>query len=150
MSYGAGRALATDQNVWGTRMNDGLNNQDWYSEETATFGDRLAAAREAARLSQKELAQRVGVKSSTMRGWEEDLSEPRANRLSILAGILGVSLSWLLTGTGEGLDAPEEQEQMAPDMTMLLTDLRAVRAQMAQSNERLAQLEKRLRAMGKS
>ncbi|MBU2992805.1 helix-turn-helix transcriptional regulator [Octadecabacter sp. 1_MG-2023] len=131
-------------------MTDADDNQDWYSEETATFGDRLAAAREAAKLSQKGLAQRVGVKNSTMRNWENDLSEPRANRLSILAGILGVSLSWLLTGEGEGVEAPEEEDQLAPDMTVLLTELRSVRAQMAVSAERLALLEKRFRAVGKS
>lgn len=123
--------------------------QDWYSEETATFGDRLAAAREAAGLTQKELAQRVGVKFGTLRNWEDDLSEPRANRLSMLAGILGVSLRWLLTAEGEGLDAPDAAAEVPPNVTMMLTDLRAVRAQLAQSNERLAQLEKRLRAMGK-
>ena len=124
--------------------------QDWYSEETATFGDRLAAAREAAGLEQKDLAQRVGIKTGTLRNWEDDLSEPRANRLSILAGILGVSLSWLLTGEGEGVGAPVDDDMAGPDMTLLLTDLRAVRAQLTQSNERLAQLEKRLRAMGAS
>lgn len=133
-------------------MNDDVkaDNQGWYSEEIATLGDRLAAAREATNLTQKELAQRVGVKTSSLSNWEDDLSEPRANRLSHLAGILGVSLRWLLSGTGEGIEEPDENEQVAPDMTLLLTDLRAVRAQMAQSNERLAQLEKRLRAMGKA
>ena len=36
---------------------------DWFSEETATFGDRLAGAREGAGLSQKDLASRVGVRT---------------------------------------------------------------------------------------
>lgn len=131
-------------------MEDGTSDHDWYSEETATFGDRLAAARDAAGLSQKELAQRMGIKTGTLRNWEDDLSEPRANRLSIFAGILSVSLSWLLTGEGEGLSAPDVDEPTEPDMSMLLIDLRAVRAQMAQSSERLAQLEKRLRGLMKS
>lgn len=131
-------------------MNDVEQTQDWFSEETATFGDRLAAARDAAGLTQKELAQRVGIKTSTLRNWEEDLSEPRANRLSILAGIMGVSLSWLLTGEGEGIAPPDEEEAGAVNLTALLVELRSVRAQMAQSSERLAQLEKRLRAIGRA
>lgn len=131
-------------------MDNETSDQDWYSEETATFGDRLAAAREAAGLTQKELSQRMGIKTGTLRNWEEDLSEPRANRLSIFAGILGVSLSWLLTGEGEGVLAPQEDEPVSQDISALLTDLRAVRAQMAQANDRLALLEKRLRAMGTS
>lgn len=130
-------------------MDDDVETQDWYSEETATFGDRLAAAREASGLGQKELAQRVGVKNSTMRAWEDDLSEPRANRLSHLAGILNVSLSWMLTGKGDGLQAPSDQDDpSAPDLTGLLTDLRGIRAQIAKSNDQLAQLEKRLKRMG--
>lgn len=131
-------------------MSEDEMSKDWYGEETATFGDRLAAAREGAGLSQKELAQRVGVKTGTLRDWEDDLSEPRANRLSIFAGILGVSLSWLLTGEGEGLVEPGEDDGDAPDITTLVSDLRAVRAQMMQSGERLAQLEKRLRAIARS
>lgn len=128
-------------------MQDAMDTQDWYSEETATFGDRLAAARETAGLSQKELAQRMGIKVGTLRNWEDDLNEPRANRLSMFAGMLGVSLSWLLTGEGEGLEAPLEEEQMAPDMTAILTDMRAVRVQMAQATDQMAKLEKRLRGL---
>jgi len=135
----------------GTDMaNDGFDDQDWFSEDTATFGDRLAAARSAAGLTQKSLAQRLGVKAGTLRNWEDDLSEPRANRLSMLGGILGVSLGWLLTGEGEGLDAPEDDVVQSPDVTVLLADLRAVRVQMQQTSERLALLEKRLKVLGKS
>lgn len=129
-------------------MENEATTQNWYGEETATFGDRLAAARDVAQLTQKELAQRVGIKVSTLRNWEEDLSEPRANRLSILSGILGVSLRWLLTAEGEGLLAPDENAPIASDLSAILTELRAVRAQMKQSTERLALLEKRLRMMG--
>jgi len=126
-------------------MDDTINLDDWYSEDTATFGDRLAAARDAARLTQKELAQRVGIKASTLRAWEEDLSEPRANRLSMLAGLLGVSISWLLTGEGEGVSAPDEEETDG-DLASLLVDLRTVRAQIVGANDRLARIEKQLKA----
>jgi ribosome-binding protein aMBF1 (putative translation factor) len=67
----------------------------WYDADTTTFGDRMTGAREAAGLSQAELAKRLGVKVKTIRAWENDRSEPRANRLQMLAGILGVSIMWL-------------------------------------------------------
>ena len=38
-----------------------------------------------------------------MQSWECDRSEPRANRLATIAGILNASLSWLIHGFG---DAP--------------------------------------------
>jgi transcriptional regulator with XRE-family HTH domain len=124
---------------------------DWYGEDAATFGDRLAAARDAAGLSQGELAERLGVKTNVVRAWEEDIKEPRANRLQMLSGMLNISLSWLLTGVGEGVDGPvEEEEPLDHDVQILLTDMRALRAQISQSAERLAQLEKRLRKSLKS
>lgn len=130
-------------------MTEDSETHDWYSEDTATFGDRIAAAREAAGMSQKQLAERIGVSTKTLRGWEDDMNEPRANRWSMLAGILGVTLSWMLTGEGDGILAPDEDPTLAPDMTELLIDLRAIRAQMALSTARLARLEKRLRTMGR-
>ena len=119
---------------------------DWYSEKQATLGDRLAAAREAAGLSQSALATRLGVRQKTLRAWESDLSEPRANRLQMLAAMLGVSLRWLLTGEGEGVSPPVAQD--APGDTALvqaLSDLRVLRGEMLKMSERMGQLEKRLR-----
>lgn len=66
-----------------------------------TLGGRLSRAREASGISTAQLARRIGVKTVTLQSWECDRSEPRANRLTILAGILNVSLSWLLYGVGE-------------------------------------------------
>lgn len=128
-------------------MNDDITHDDWFSEETATFGDRLAAARDAAGLSQKQLAQHLGVKLSTVRGWEDDLSEPRANKLSMMAGILGVSLSWILTGQGEGLASPDTADTVPSDLRAILIEMRAVRAQIIAGTDRIALLEKRLKEM---
>lgn len=118
--------------------------QDWYSNENATFGDRVAAAREALGMSQKVLAKRLGVAIRTVEGWENDAAEPRANKLQMLSGLLNVSMSWLLTGEGEGLPPPEEAEAPA-ELSDLLVEMRLLRSQMVQSAERVAVLEKRLK-----
>ena len=122
------------------------NANGWYSEEAATFGDRLAGAREATGLTQRALASRLGVKTATIAGWENDFGEPRSNRLQMLSGILGVSLSWLLTGEGEGPEAPDDVNSLPNDVSALLTEMRTLRAEMRQSVEKFGQLEKRLRA----
>lgn len=120
---------------------------DWYGPESATFGDRLAAAREAASMTQGALAKRLGVKLKSLQNWEEDLSEPRANRLSMLAGILNVSMVWLITGEGEGLTDPDEDDTLSPDVNEVLVELRSLRAQFKSRIDQLGRLEKKLRIL---
>jgi len=121
------------------------NDTGWYSDDAATFGDRITGAREAVGLSQEDLARRLGVKLKTIRAWEDDLAEPRANKLQMLAGLLNVSIRWLLTGEGDGLTAPDEAEIPA-EITALLTELRDVKSQLIRTSERIALIEKRLRS----
>ena len=117
---------------------------DWYSDATATFGDRVAAGREALGLSQPELAKKLGVKLRTVQAWEEDRTEPRANKLQMLAGVLNVSLMWLIKGEGEGIAAPGDSE-IDGDIAGLLMEIRQIRGAIVQSADRLGVLEKRLR-----
>lgn len=116
---------------------------NWYDPEATTFGDRLSGAREEAGMEQEELARRLGVKLKTLRQWESDMSEPRANRLSMMAGMLNVSLLWLLTGEGDGPGGPE-QGTLSPGVRDLLIELREIQTQMATASDRLARLERSL------
>lgn len=127
-------------------MEDGAET-NWYSEANATFGDRLAAARDAAGMNQAELAKRLGVKVKTLRGWENDLAEPRANRLQMLAGLLNVSIVWLLTGEGDGVDAPVEAADPKSDSRDLLLEIRQLRTEASSLADRLGHVEKRLRVL---
>jgi transcriptional regulator with XRE-family HTH domain len=121
------------------------NEFDWYGPETSTFGDRVCAAREQAGMTQKQLAKRLGVKHSTIISWEQDLSEPRANRLSMLSGILNVSFSWLLTGEGEGVESPDEHSELTPEISDILIEIRDLKASLVKSADRIGRLEKKLR-----
>jgi len=123
-------------------MTDALN---WYGEDVATFGDRLEAARRNANLSQRELAKHIGIKNSTLRNWEDDVTEPRANKLNTLAGMLNVSLMWLINGEGDGLEASGENSVSNDNLDAALIEIRELRVQMMHSANRLAKLEKRLR-----
>lgn len=122
-----------------------MDDQDaYFSNDNATFGDRVAAARESLGLTQTEFAKKLGVKLKTVRGWEDDVDEPRANRLSMMAGMLNVSMRWLLTGEGEGLGAPEGEVELSGDVKDLLLDLRRTKAEFSRLTDHLGLLEKRL------
>lgn len=127
----------------------GADTAGWYAEEAATFGDRVQAAREALGWSQRELAGRLGVKLKTLRGWEEDISEPRANKLQMLSGMLGVSIPWLLSGEGQGLAAPagEPPQIGASEMAGLLAEVGALHRELSAQLARMARLEARIAAL---
>jgi transcriptional regulator with XRE-family HTH domain len=131
--------------------NDDMAADEWYGPDAATFGDRLAAARDNAKMTQAQMVRRLGIKASTLKAWEQDLSEPRANHLSIMAGVLNVSMMWLMNGEGEGLDAPNADGPVSEvDLGELLRDMRDLRVTISQSAEQLGRLEKRLRGALKS
>ncbi len=120
---------------------------NWYGPDAATFGDRVAAARESAGMTQEACAKRLGIRLDTLRAWEEDLKEPRANRLSILAGLLNVSMMWLINGEGEGIEAPVDGPAMPNDVSQVMAEMRALRVEMLSNAESLGKLEKRLRQL---
>lgn len=125
-------------------MNETTN--DWFGPDSATFGDRLAGAREHAGMTQAKMAERLGVELATLQAWEDDMAEPRANRLSMMAGLLNVSMTWLMNGTGDGLDSPLAYSDQSDGTKDILLEIRAIRSEMMHSAERLGRLEKRLRA----
>lgn len=104
-----------------------------------TNGSRIEQARNQLGLSLPQVARRIGVKRITLENWENDRSEPRADKLVKLSGLLQVPLIWLLTGTTpKGLDrnlvAPETAKiaqkleralAMQQELAALLIDLSA-------------------------
>ena len=123
-----------------------IDDLDWYGPETATFGDRLSAAIEKSGMTQKLVAKRLGIKVSTLKSWEQDISEPRANRLSMLAGLLGVSIMWLLHGEGDGVEHLDNETQVTPEINDLLFEVRALQTGLLSSADKLAKLEKQIRS----
>ncbi|BCH23717.1 transcriptional regulator [Mesorhizobium sp. L-8-10] len=105
-----------------------------------TLGGRISLAREAARLTMAQAARRLGVQTASWKAWECDRADPRSNRLAMMAGLLGVSPSWLLTGVGSG-----PVERSSDEVTDLLRELRAASAEAVSSQQRveilLAKLE---------
>lgn len=123
--------------------------EGWFSEGTATFGDRVAGAREQAGMTQDQLARRLGVKLKTVQGWENDAVEPRANKLQMMAGMLNVSIVWLLTGEGDGPDGPPPERPASAETRRLMADLAQLRAQALALAQALGQMERRVRILQK-
>ena len=118
----------------------------WFGDDVATFGDRLEAAREAANMSQDQLAQRLGVRDTTLAAWEADEWEPRGNRLQMLAGMLNVSLMWLMTGRGAGLGGPVDEAALPLGARLAIAEIAELRGQMQELTDKLRRAEQKLDA----
>lgn len=68
------------------------------AESQSTMGSRIEEARLAMNMSLPQLARHIGVKAKTLENWENDRSEPRAEKITKLAGVLRVPIIWLLAG----------------------------------------------------
>ena len=77
------------------------------------MGQRIASARQAKRLTQQQLAERLGVSRVAVTQWEADKHAPR-DRLDEIAEALGVAFDWLRTGRGQP-QPPAEASQMLTD-----------------------------------
>jgi HTH-type transcriptional regulator, cell division transcriptional repressor len=117
-----------------------------YTDDVATFGDRLTHAREAAGLTVAGLAHRLGVRRPLVDAWEADQREPRANQLQMMAGMLGVSLRWLMTGEGGSEEAPPTAGPLPQEARRVMGELAQMRVEMLELVGRMGELESRLRA----
>ena len=116
------------------------------------LGPRLRVARENAGLTQAELGRRVGVTVHSIEAWENDKHAPRANRMQTLAGVLHVSLSWLLEGRENAFMETQEAttiDAARTEFERLDTTLGEAKAVVGSSRARLKEISLRTRR-GKS
>jgi transcriptional regulator with XRE-family HTH domain len=121
--------------------------ENWFDPKATTFGDRLSGAREQVGMTQEQLAERLGVRLSTLRKWEEDRSEPRVNRLMMLSGLLSVSFGWLLSGDGPGLNAPRDAAAEDGRLDDAIEELRELNRTALEMADRIKVLGTNLRNM---
>lgn len=115
-------------------------------QDLDTFGGRLSRARSATDLSTKELAWRLGVKTATINAWECDRSQPSAQRMNKLSGILSVSLSWLLHGMGTAPSDPEDESAVQ----LVGAQLAKLKLLHAETGQLIGRIESRLDRLAQS
>ena len=91
--------------------------------EDTTLGGRVFQARESAGLTVSQVINRLGVRKATYLAWEADRSEPRANKLVALAGILNVSPTYLLSGLGRAAVQPLKHQQIIDELRIEIEQL---------------------------
>lgn len=121
-----------------------LEQDDYFSETVATFGDRLEAAREAKGLTAASLAEKLGVDTRTIEAWENDADAPRANRVQMLAGLLNVSIVWLISGESNGSSHVADTFERPTGVNDALGEISQLKATLSAALAKLEELESRL------
>jgi transcriptional regulator with XRE-family HTH domain len=83
------------------------------------LGERLKLAREKAKLTQAQLAKKLGVSQGAVGQWEIDLNLPATERLGVLADLLHVSLDWLLGADARPLGSEAASATTLDDIQLL-------------------------------
>jgi transcriptional regulator with XRE-family HTH domain len=121
-----------------------IDKNDHFNETVATFGDRLAAAREAKGLTVEGLSEKLGVDARTVEDWESDADEPRSNRIQMLAGLLNVSIVWLISGESSGTSHVADTYARPTGVNDALGEISQLKATLSGALNKLEKLEKRL------
>lgn len=91
-----------------------------------SIGNRIAKLRKENRMSQENLAEKLGVSAQAVSKWENGQSCPDISLLPQLANLLGVSVDELLTGkTDEVKLLPESQRKPLEELTLRIKILSA-------------------------
>ena len=117
-------------------------------KEEMTLGGRIFASRQNAGMSLQVTANLLGVKSSTLKSWENDRSEPRVNKLVALAGLLGVSPTHFLAEEGNsGSDVPAKGGKRSKLIQMLKDEMSYLHEQQKQLNKRIRKMDGLIRKL---
>ncbi len=93
-------------------------------------GDLLRAARERMRLTQEELASKVGVSRATVGSWEK--GTPPRSSLGLIRDVLGLDEHLKPIGTGESANfSAMNNTELVARMNMLISQLNAMSVEVA-------------------
>ncbi len=122
------------------------NNVLSIDDPETTLGERICNARQEAGLTLSLASHLAGVKTSTLRDWERDRSEPRVNKLVALAGIFGVSPTHLLAEEGDANNpAVVTKGRHEKVMALLRAEIAEIEQQQTALTQRLGEVSKLLK-----
>lgn len=94
---------------------------------TFEIGERIRDLRKKHRMTQAEVARKIGVSSPTITQWENNQTSPKGDNLLRVSQVLGCTPDWLVTGKGHPDDIHDNVEA-APRLKGLVPVINEVQA----------------------
>jgi HTH-type transcriptional regulator, cell division transcriptional repressor len=105
-----------------------LNKRIYLNSSPEVISKRIRETREARGMTASEFSRLVGVTPTAVWNWEKNSIKPRRPALEAIAKVLGVSISFLLTGREEIREVDAAPQRVA-SVASILEDARASLAQ---------------------
>jgi transcriptional regulator with XRE-family HTH domain len=115
-----------------------------FETDATTFGGRLQAARQAKGLTVASLGEKLGVEAGRVEVWESGVEAPLPHRISIMAGMLNVSIIWLITGESNGTTHVVEAHARPTIINDTLGEIAQLKTTLLDAHAKLESLEQRL------
>lgn len=77
-----------------------------------TIGERIRSLRKEKKISQKELAEKIGISNQVMYTIEKDVNEPSTKTLIKLSEILEETTDYILTGKSETAQIKNKEKEI--------------------------------------
>ena len=74
-----------------------------------TFGEKIRESRIALKMTQKQLADKIGAKHNSISDWENDKNKPDPNTIELLCGVLNISPNYLLNSNSDDFSLYEKE-----------------------------------------
>lgn len=94
---------------------------------TFEIGERIRELRKRKKMTQADVARKVGVSSPTITQWENNQTAPKGDNLLKVSQVLGCTPDWLISGKGHPNDIHENAEA-APRLKGLVPVINEVQA----------------------
>lgn len=75
----------------------------------STLGEKIKTARKNKNITQKQLADKIGVVHNSISDWENNKNKPDLDTISLLCGVLGITPNYLLSVTSEEISPSEKK-----------------------------------------
>ena len=86
------------------------------------FGNRLRKVRKAENLTQKQVAESIGVNQKQYQHWERGRAEPSFDIIQRLAYLFEVDIEWLLYGKGKLITHDDNASTFIREIQLFLKD----------------------------
>lgn len=106
-----------------------------------SFGEKIKSARKSKKLTQRQLADKIGAAHNSISDWENDKNKPDPDTIELLCGVLEITPNYLLASSSEEF-SPDEKLIIKKYRDLDPSGQEHINTVLQWESDRMAQLQK--------